>query len=418
MRLYVITNNFPYVADGGEVMFVEPELKVLATEQLHLTVAPVRQYGEMLSVPEGVSVDLSLGQRLAQSSLTLLVSFIFGCFTSRHDRYLFTEIVRSFSLGRRAFVRALSWACGASQTRRWLESKLSDDGVGIYTYWNTAHTVGCAQLLDRDRLLAVVTRVHGYDLYVERHSPQYIPFREFLLSSITRVFSISQAGVAYLLNNYRVRERVVLARLGTDDPGFRCQPSDDGAIRIVSCSFVVPVKRLELVVSVVAELRRREPEKTFIWTHIGGGGYFDDFKKFAVARLGSEGFQLTGHLDNSQVLEFYKNNPVDLFINLSESEGIPVSMMEASSVGVPIVATDVGGVSEIVTSKNGCLVSRDPTIEEVVEAVASVLSVCGANGFSLRRAARLLWEERFNASRNYKVFSTEIVDALRGGRKD
>ena len=45
--------------------------------------------------------------------------------------------------------------------------------------------------------------------------------------------------------------------------------------------------------------------------------------------------------------------PVDLFLTVSANEGIPVSIMEAQSFGIPVIATDVGGISEIVNNVNG-----------------------------------------------------------------
>lgn len=55
----------------------------------------------------------------------------------------------------------------------------------------------------------------------------------------------------------------------------------------------------------------------------------------------------------------YSEHPVDVFINLSTNEGVPVSIMEAISFDIPIVATDVGGTSEIVTDETGILVSSN-----------------------------------------------------------
>ena len=47
-------------------------------------------------------------------------------------------------------------------------------------------------------------------------------------------------------------------------------------------------------------------------------------------------------------------------MNVSESEGIPVSIMEASSFGIPVIATNVGGVGEIVENGyNGLLLNKD-----------------------------------------------------------
>ena len=58
---------------------------------------------------------------------------------------------------------------------------------------------------------------------------------------------------------------------------------------------------------------------------------------------------LKGNVDNAALLEDYITENYYLFVNVSSSEGIPVSIMEASSVGIPCLATDVGGTGEIIS---------------------------------------------------------------------
>ena len=92
-----------------------------------------------------------------------------------------------------------------------------------------------------------------------------------------------------------------------------------------------------------------------------------------IFRLANElnvDFKILGYLDNSNVLDFYKNNEIDLFISLSETEGLPVSIMEAfTSNAVPAIATDVGGTSEIVNNENGYLINNNPTPKLVAEKI-------------------------------------------------
>lgn len=66
---------------------------------------------------------------------------------------------------------------------------------------------------------------------------------------------------------------------------------------------------------------------------------------FALSKSLCFDVELTVLLGNQLVYDFYRNNDVDVFVNLSESEGIPVSIIETISFGVPVVATDVGGNS-------------------------------------------------------------------------
>ena len=55
---------------------------------------------------------------------------------------------------------------------------------------------------------------------------------------------------------------------------------------------------------------------------------------------------LHGQVPNAEVFNTYRSRPTDLFANTSLSEGIPVSIMEAQSCGIPILAPAVGGIPE------------------------------------------------------------------------
>jgi glycosyltransferase involved in cell wall biosynthesis len=72
---------------------------------------------------------------------------------------------------------------------------------------------------------------------------------------------------------------------------------------------------------------------------------------------------------HSEVHAVYRSQKVDGFILLSDSEGIPVSIMEALSYGIPVIATDTGGVSEIVTDTNGILLPSNPEIGKIASAI-------------------------------------------------
>ena len=75
---------------------------------------------------------------------------------------------------------------------------------------------------------------------------------------------------------------------------------------------------------------------------------------------------------HDDVVGYMGNNPIDLFINVSSREGIPVSI-EAIAAGIPIIATDVGGCNEIVSNKNGILLNSDPSPEQISDAITDIL---------------------------------------------
>lgn len=134
--------------------------------------------------------------------------------------------------------------------------------------------------------------------------------------------------------------------------------SRDGKFRIVSCSSVTKLKRIHLIIEALAKWTGAPIH----WTHLGSGSLMDEISRTAEALLGRKNnvsYHFTGVLTNREVQKFYVNNPADLFVNVSEAEGLPVSLMECMSYGIPAVATDVGGSREIVVpKKNGFLLPK------------------------------------------------------------
>ena len=115
-------------------------------------------------------------------------------------------------------------------------------------------------------------------------------------------------------------------------------------------------------------------------------------------------------LPNASVKDFYSKNYVDLFINVSESEGVPVSIMEAMSAGVPCLATDVDGVSEIVRDGiNGFLLPLSDDSKVISNALKRFYELTPNEKVALRKGAFKTWEQDYNADKNYESFIRSIT---------
>src|SRR5690606_4461585 len=106
------------------------------------------------------------------------------------------------------------------------------------------------------------------------------------------------------------------------------------------------------------------------WHHFGGGQPHDELK-IAVAPGTAANKTISIHLHGwtrqEDLFHIYENNHVDCFVNVRESEGIPVSIMEAMSYGIPVIATDVGASREIVNNRNGFLLDVDFDLDDLLK---------------------------------------------------
>lgn len=288
---------------------------------------------------------------------------------------------------------------------RCLLKEITNQPYALYSYWLfTTARVGTL-IAEKKKPRYMFTRAHRYDLYEDRNPTNYLPYRRFFLETFDGVFPCSNNGTAYLKSRYQdCSENVMTSLLGTLDHGLG-KKSTDGVYRIVSCSRVEPVKRVQQIVNALSVI---DSENLHIeWTHIGDGSEFDKIKGLASKKLKNVKTVFRGNMKNSDIMELYSSCPFDLFVNVSSSEGLPVSIMEAISFGIPCVATDVGGTSEIVIDGvTGQLIPSDFTAEDL----SSILSdFVHGQKYIDRTSCREYWLRNFQAIPNYQ----RLYDFLR-----
>jgi glycosyltransferase involved in cell wall biosynthesis len=283
----------------------------------------------------------------------------------------------------------------------------------IYFYWMVPELMGAIAFRDTVQPgLKIVSRAHGGDLYRELRPGAYIGLRDTIVRGIDEIYCISEHGKTYLEDRYPFLKSILhTARLGVDDPVDRnVQPSDE-PLSIITCSFVLREKRLHLIVDAIEHLLRVSPWRKIKWTHVGDGELYDELRAAVSARLGTRAQVIfKGYLSYPQVMELYRNEKFDVFINVSDSEGIPVSLMEASAFGIPMIATNVGGNNEIVNAENGVLMSANPDIETLAATLVRFSDRPAAIAF--RQRARALWEEKYNAAINHDRFGKALIKVL------
>lgn len=119
-----------------------------------------------------------------------------------------------------------------------------------------------------------------------------------------------------------------------------------------------------------------------------------------------------GELPHHQVLAWLSSYPIDVFCNVSSSEGLPVSLMEAASCGLPLLATDVGGNCEIVDDSVGRLIPGGSGASVIADALTDIAKESKLVHLQWRRLSRERWAALFDAEKNYARFADDLMSIL------
>ena len=285
----------------------------------------------------------------------------------------------------------------------------SKEKILLYSYRMNTGSLTIIKVRKYFNKAKCIARAHGVDLYEYRHEKNYLPLRRRILKELVALYCISADGKKYV-DRYKFEHcKVEVSRLGTADFGVEKIVSSDGQDNkpmIVSCSRISPEKRIEKIIDALALI-----DEQIQWIHIGDGESYGALKQYAHEKLDTKpnvSFDMVGNVENSEVSRFYESHFINGFVNVSSVEGIPVSIMEACSFGIPIIATNVGGTGEIVEDKyNGYLLPADFEDGQLASKILSIIHN-EVDVYSMRENARKKWEADFNEERNYELFSEKL----------
>lgn len=289
------------------------------------------------------------------------------------------------------------------------------DDVVIYSYWLFV-TAFEAVLLRRElgpRARLAVSRAHRYDVVKEANGLRFLPQRRLLVSELDAVHPVSDTGLMSLVDDVPdLAAKISVRRLGVAEPLGVGPRANRPLLHVVSCSSLKPVKRVPLLVDALGDLQQRDVP--FHWTHFGGSEpHLDQLRERASRSLAEGSFTLTGHIANQDVLDHYARSPASVFVNVSESEGVPVSIMEAMAHGIPALATDAGDTGQLVTAgHDGWLLPVDSSAPAVADGLEHVWRLTAEDYARFSAAARTTWATGWATTTIYPEFAAELADVI------
>lgn len=389
----IFTESFPH--EKGET-FLKGELEYL-----------VKVYDEIILMPMGISNAKPIWHKGTEPKISRETPRL-KILIKSHWRQLFSilKMERKATKNRIYlrkpiyFLKALVYALNKAYELNRVLPKETE----LYSYWYSNWTLNISLLKAILRPEAKwVTRTHGFDVDVQQVESGYYPFRKWNNTQLNKVICISKYGQQlFSRDNPEYKGKVEVNYLGIGEQHFAPIPKGKTYI-IVSCSSVISLKRLDKMASILSYLNRR-----VLWVHFGDGPDMGRVNKYLDRLPDNIGYEFKGNTPNKEILNYYRENEVDLFMNTSKLEGIPFSMIEAAAFGIPIAGFNICGIPEILTKYMGVLLDETISNEENADKIKSFLLSALGRDEKYRKNIQLEINRNLNSDTNYKKF-TEII---------
>jgi len=136
---------------------------------------------------------------------------------------------------------------------------------------------------------------------------------------------------------------------------------------IIFVGYLRKPKRIELTVEVVEKLKERFPKLSCVI--VGDGPEFENIQKLIVLKGLEKNISMVGHRKN--VDDYLIQSKI--FLLTSESEGLPMVLVEALAHGLPVVSSDINDISDLVIDgKNGFLIPS-LKLEDYADALKKII---------------------------------------------
>lgn len=223
----------------------------------------------------------------------------------------------------------------------------------LHVHYAIPHSVSAmlARSMAAPRRLPFVTTLHGTDITLVGSNRSYLPITKFSIEKSDGVTAISDYLLQQTLKEFDIKRPIevipnfVNCDLYTRTPNEaqRAQWAPNGEPIIMHLSNFRPVKRITDAVEIFAIVRAKMPAKLVLI----GDGPDRGAAEYLVRkkRLQKDVFFL-----GKQNAVYEKLSSADLFLLPSQLESFGLAALEAMACEVPVVATNVGGIPEVVTN--------------------------------------------------------------------
>lgn len=171
-------------------------------------------------------------------------------------------------------------------------------------------------------------------------------YESFSLARTKNIIAVSKAVRDDLVKHYSYKGRITVIPNGIDVNTFRPDEKRSNRKRVIFSGRLIALKGPQLVIKAMPQVLQEHKDAIFVFA---GAGSREPYKRMLQETgISEENFEFC-YIDYWNMPQFYSSG--DMLVLPSLLESFPMSVLEAMACGLPVVASNVGDVTELV--KNG-----------------------------------------------------------------
>jgi glycosyltransferase involved in cell wall biosynthesis len=265
--------------------------------------------------------------------------------------------------------------------------KMFRDKDIVHVQWPIPNGLG-AYFLKKIYKIPYINTIYGEEVYLaKRYHMGWI--LKLLVNNSTKTLAISSATLSACHDIGLDPKKLQIIPFGVDTTFFRPLniPPKDEFFNILSVGYLIERKGHEYLIRAINEIHE---ERDDIRLQIIGSGPLKNKLENLINDLGlDEKIKMVGNVSDEELLQYY--NSSDLFIlpaiidSQGNTEGLGVVLLEAMACRIPVIGSNIGGITDIINNaENGLLVPE----KDIYQLSQSILLLMEKNKFRLKLAAQ------------------------------
>ena len=336
--LLYFTAQYPF---GSGEQFIENEILELSKYYQNLFILPYEKISasHTKTLPENITIIHLPKKGKYGNTLTLISNplLVFQILLAELTQSKWFQIIKKIKTTLIEIANAIHTAHAIQE----ISKEISSEIPHYYSTWMNEWALALSILYHKKKIDNFSFKMRGYDLFDERRTNQFMPFRKFIFNNCSSKMTMSIEGMKYLNEKGYKDLKVNYPGLNFNRKTFG-KPVQEHYV-LVSCSNLIPLKRVNLIAESLKFVNIK-----LKWIHFGDGPEMQTINEITKDLPQNILTEFHGNVPNKEVIHFYENNFVDGFIHLSLSEGFGFAVAEAFSFGIPAILYPGGAIKELI----------------------------------------------------------------------